>query len=129
MRLAFLPRNCTCWCEASTKPESTLAVCSNASTNFRCSWSRQDVSRARMRRQNDPSTSIRLVAVDLDGTLLDRDKRVSRRTVEALCCLPRRAVQVVIASARPPRSVRHIYRALKLDTWQINYNGAMIWDE
>src|SRR5207237_1084234 len=36
---------------------------------------------------------------------------------------------VVIASARPPRSVRHIYKLLQLDTWQINYNGALIWDE
>ena len=35
----------------------------------------------------------------------------------------------MIASARPPRSVRAIYAALKLDTWQINYNGALIWDE
>jgi len=35
----------------------------------------------------------------------------------------------VLASARPPRSVRHVYSSLKLDTLQINYNGAMIWNE
>ena len=72
---------------------------------------------------------IRLVAVDLDGTLLDSRKRVCPRAAEALGCLPRRGIQVVIASARPPRSVRQIYRCLKLDTLQINYNGALIWDE
>src|ERR1043165_4220474 len=72
---------------------------------------------------------IKLVAVDLDGTLLDRDKKVSHQTIQALKCLPNRGVKVVIASARPPRSVRHIYRQLGLDTWQINYNGALIWDE
>ena len=72
---------------------------------------------------------IRLVAIDLDGTLLDRDKRVSEQTVRALKCLPAAGVKVVIASARPPRSVRHIYHQLALDTWQINYNGALIWDE
>lgn len=72
---------------------------------------------------------IRLVAVDLDGTLLDRDKRVSRQTIDAFEGLPERGVRVVIASARPPRSVRHIYRQLGLDSWQINYNGALIWDE
>ncbi len=38
-------------------------------------------------------------------------------------------MRVVIASARPLRSVRHIYQSLRLSTWQINYNGAMIWDE
>ena len=72
---------------------------------------------------------IRLVAIDLDGTLLNDSKRVSERTVDALKCLTGAGVRVVIASARPPRSVRHVYRELGLDSWQINYNGALIWDE
>ncbi len=72
---------------------------------------------------------IRLVAIDLDGTLLNDSKQVSEQTAGALCGLPERGVRVVIASARPPRSVRHIYKMLKLDTLQINYNGALIWDE
>ncbi|HEX3358069.1 MAG TPA: Cof-type HAD-IIB family hydrolase [Tepidisphaeraceae bacterium] len=76
-----------------------------------------------------PITSVRLVAIDLDGTLLDRSKKVSDRAAAALKCLPAAGVKVVIASARPPRSVRHIYQELGLDTWQINYNGALIWDE
>lgn len=75
------------------------------------------------------SQPIRLVAIDLDGTLLNDSKRVSERTVDALKCLTGAGVRVVIASARPPRSVRHVYRELALDTWQINYNGALIWDE
>jgi 5-amino-6-(5-phospho-D-ribitylamino)uracil phosphatase len=69
-----------------------------------------------------------LVAVDLDGTLLTDQKQVSKRTMRALAALPARGVKVVIASARPPRSVRHVYELLRLDTWQINYNGALIWD-
>ena len=75
------------------------------------------------------SGSIKLVAIDLDGTLLDRSKKVSERAATALKCLPASGVKVVIASARPPRSVRQIYLDLGLDTWQINYNGALIWDE
>lgn len=71
---------------------------------------------------------IKLVAIDLDGTLLNSEKHISDQTVEALTCLPN-DVRVVIASARPPRSVRHIYQMLRLETWQINYNGALIWDE
>ena len=76
-----------------------------------------------------PHPDIRLVAVDLDGTLLNDSKQVSDRTACAFHDLPRRCVKVVIASARPPRSVRHIYKLLNLDTWTINYNGALIWDE
>lgn len=72
---------------------------------------------------------IKLVAIDLDGTLLTSAKQVSERTVKALRCLPGSGVKVVIASARPPRSVRPVFRALGLDTLQINYNGALIWDE
>ncbi|QOV91397.1 Cof-type HAD-IIB family hydrolase [Humisphaera borealis] len=71
---------------------------------------------------------IGLVAIDLDGTLLTDQKQVSKRTARALAALPSRGVKVVIASARPPRSVKPIYELLGLDTWQINYNGALIWD-
>ena len=69
-----------------------------------------------------------IVAIDLDGTLLTDQKQVGKHTVRALAGLPALGVRVVIASARPPRSVRHVYELLGLDTWQINYNGALIWD-
>lgn len=75
------------------------------------------------------SFPLRLLAIDLDGTLLNDSKKVSAQTVRALHGLPERGVLVVIASARPPRSVRHIYNELKLVSLQINYNGALIWDE
>jgi len=78
-----------------------------------------------------PTTAadIRLVAIDLDGTLLDDRKQVSARALESVAGLPARGIKVVIASARPPRSVRPIYAQLKLNTLQINYNGALIWDQ
>jgi Cof subfamily protein (haloacid dehalogenase superfamily) len=72
---------------------------------------------------------IRLIAIDLDGTLLNSKKQVSPQTLQALKCLPERGVRVVIASARPPRSVRPTYQLLGLDTLQVNYNGALIWNE
>jgi 5-amino-6-(5-phospho-D-ribitylamino)uracil phosphatase len=92
---------------------------------------RQSVSKRRIPPQARKTVEhpIRLLAVDLDGTLLNDAKRVGSGTVDALADLPRRGVKVIIASARPPRSVRHIYAQLGLDTWQINYNGALIWDE
>ena len=75
------------------------------------------------------SLPIRLVAIDLDGTLLNDAKQMSRATIEAISTLPGQGIRVVIATARPPRSVRHIYHQLNLDCFQINYNGALIWDE
>lgn len=88
----------------------------------------EPVCSAQSRSVNAPLSPIKLVAVDLDGTLLTSSKKVSQQTVDALRCLPD-DVRVVIASARPPRSVRQIYQLLGLKTWQINYNGALIWDE
>ena len=76
-----------------------------------------------------PPRPIRLVAIDLDGTLLNDAKQVSDRTALALRGLSERGVRVVLASARPPRSVRHVYELLGLDTLSIHYNGALIWDE
>jgi 5-amino-6-(5-phospho-D-ribitylamino)uracil phosphatase len=92
---------------------------------------RQAVSRRRIPpvSRSVEKLDIRLVAIDLDGTLLNDSKQVSDQTVQALSCAVDRGIRVVIASARPPRSVRHIYNSLKLNTWQINYNGALIWDE
>lgn len=72
---------------------------------------------------------IKLVACDLDGTLLNGDKRISPPTLEAIAGLKQKGVRFVIASARPPRSVRHLYEQMRLDTLQVNYNGSLIWDE
>jgi Cof subfamily protein (haloacid dehalogenase superfamily) len=71
---------------------------------------------------------IRLIALDLDGTLLTDEKKIAEPTADALCALSKQ-IKVVLASARPPRSVRHLYKQLDLDTWQVNYNGALVWDE
>jgi len=92
---------------------------------------RQSISRRRIPplERKAPSLDIRMVAIDLDGTLLNDSKRVSDQTIKALGGVCTRGAKVIIASARPPRSVRHIYNQLSLDTWQINYNGALIWDE
>ena len=70
-----------------------------------------------------------LVAIDIDGTLLRPDKRLAHRVIRAVSEASQRGVKVVLATARPPRSVRAIYEALNLDTPQINYNGALIHDQ
>jgi Cof subfamily protein (haloacid dehalogenase superfamily) len=78
--------------------------------------------------RSQPRAPIRLIAIDLDGTLLRSDKTVSPRAIETIKAVKKRGVRVVLASARPPRGVRDIYHQLGLDTVQINYNGALIHD-
>ena len=81
---------------------------------------------------SDPAqnnSKIKLVAVDLDGTLLSDDKQLSPASIKVIKQTIDMGVKFVIASARPPRSVREFYHQLNLNTLQINYNGSLIYDE
>lgn len=76
-----------------------------------------------------------LIALDLDGTLLTSEKRVSDEDASALREAMRRGVRVVLATARPPRGVRWVLDTLGAlgegasgDAVTINYNGALVWD-
>ncbi len=71
---------------------------------------------------------IELVAIDLDGTLLTSGKTITERTKRVLKALSNQDIKIVIASARPPRSVAGVYKALGLKSCVICYNGAMIYD-
>lgn len=85
-------------------------------------------SHTRRRRPAPRPGQIRLVAVDVDGTLLRSDKSLGRRSIQAIRQAVDAGVRVILATARPPRSVRPIYDQLALDTLLINYNGALIFD-
>jgi len=76
----------------------------------------------------EPELPYKLVAIDLDGTLLRADKQITRRNAKAIRRAAELGVKVVLCSARPPRTVREIYTALGLDTLEINYNGALVHD-
>src|SRR5436305_6771512 len=72
--------------------------------------------------------NIRLVATDLDGTLLLPDGTVSARTHEALQRVQEAGITVVPVSARPPRVLREIARASGLRGLAICCNGALVYD-
>lgn len=67
-----------------------------------------------------------LLALDLDGTSLRPDGTLSPEVIRAVLDANAAGVMVVIATARPPRSVRTFYDSLQLNTPQISYNGALI---
>lgn len=75
-----------------------------------------------------PVQKIDMVAIDLDGTLLRTDKRISKRAVKVIKEVTEAGVKVVLATARPPRGTREIWELLELETYQALYNGAMILD-
>jgi len=72
---------------------------------------------------------IHLIAIDLDGTLLTSDGRITPVTAATIQAAREAAkVQVVLASARPPRTVLPFHQQLDLLAPIINYNGAMVYD-
>jgi len=69
---------------------------------------------------------IKLIAVDLDDTLLDKSGAVSPRTRAAIAAALANGVTVTIATGRMYRSAAPFARQLGLDVPLITYNGALI---
>jgi hydroxymethylpyrimidine pyrophosphatase-like HAD family hydrolase len=70
----------------------------------------------------------RVVAVDLDGTLLRSDKTVSARTRSALRRVTEAGARVVVVTARPPRFVHALAAAAGIDGVAVCANGAIVAD-
>ncbi|WP_006716889.1 Cof-type HAD-IIB family hydrolase [Desulfitobacterium metallireducens] len=70
--------------------------------------------------------NIRLIAMDMDDTLLREDWTISERTVQAIRQAQGKGVYVTIATGRMPASVRPYAQQLELDVPVITYNGAMV---
>ncbi len=69
---------------------------------------------------------IRLVALDLDGTLLDDRKRLPAENREALREAERRGLLVVLASGRMISTIESIEAEAGVDSVVIAYNGAKV---
>lgn len=72
---------------------------------------------------------LQLVALDLDGTLLNSAHDLSPRTEAAVGTIRDRGVRVILASGRMPGSMVPYARQLHLEEPLIAYNGALVrWD-
>ena len=69
-----------------------------------------------------------MVATDVDGTLLDPDERITRRTREAVAAAVAAGVQFVLATGRPPRWIPPVVEALGFAPMAVCANGAVIYD-
>jgi hydroxymethylpyrimidine pyrophosphatase-like HAD family hydrolase len=71
---------------------------------------------------------MRLVACDLDGTIVRSDGTISRRTVDAFAACERQGVGVVFVTGRPPRWMEPVARATSHRGIAICGNGAVVYD-
>ncbi|MEY8356123.1 Cof-type HAD-IIB family hydrolase [Lachnospiraceae bacterium 54-53] len=73
----------------------------------------------------------RMIVLDLDGTLTNRNKEITPRTREALFELKRQGGVIVLASGRPTYGVMPLARELELDKsggYVLSFNGGRMID-
>ncbi|MBM7709932.1 Cof-type HAD-IIB family hydrolase [Enterococcus lemanii] len=68
----------------------------------------------------------KLIAIDLDGTTLNRHSKISPRTIDVLKKASAAGHHVSIATGRPFRMSAQYYQELALDTPMINFNGGLV---
>ncbi len=71
----------------------------------------------------------KLLILDLDGTLTNKDKQISKRTKEALFRAMDAGVSLVLASGRPSFGIMPLARELEMETrggYILSYNGGSI---
>jgi HAD superfamily hydrolase (TIGR01484 family) len=74
------------------------------------------------------TSPVRLVATDLDGTLLRSDGLCSDRTRAVLAAVERAGIQVILVTARPPRWLHDLADVVGVHGLALCCNGAFIYD-
>lgn len=75
-----------------------------------------------------PTRPPKLIALDLDGTLLTTDKTLTPRTLRAVERTVQAGTKVVLCTGRPPRTARPFAEQLGLVELAIVYNGGAVYD-
>ena len=71
----------------------------------------------------------KLLVLDVDGTLLNSEKEISKRTLAALLKVQQMGVRIVLASGRPTYGLMPLAKTLELGNYGgfiLSYNGGQI---
>ncbi len=69
---------------------------------------------------------LKLIAIDIDGTLLNDDKEVSRENREAIRRAEKKGIYVILATGRMYRSAKKLGHLFTTELPFISYNGGLI---
>ncbi len=72
------------------------------------------------------SGAVQLLVSDVDGTLLDADRRLAPATVQAARDLADAGVRLALASSRPPRGMVQFVMPLGITSPMAGFNGAQV---
>ena len=74
-------------------------------------------------------SKIKVIAMDLDGTLTNDDKIITPRTLKALMLAQQKGIRLVLASGRPPFGMLPLAKQLQMERYNgivLAYNGGHI---
>ncbi|MBG9472997.1 Cof-type HAD-IIB family hydrolase [Priestia megaterium] len=71
----------------------------------------------------------KLIALDMDGTLLNNQQEISKENHEAIAKAQEQGVHVVLSTGRSLLTCREYAQSLQLSSYLITVNGSEIWDE
>ena len=72
--------------------------------------------------------SIKMIAIDMDGTLLNRTNQLTERTRSTINRAKEKGIEVVIATGRVMKSAVHYSQELGLESYIAACNGAIVVD-
>jgi Cof subfamily protein (haloacid dehalogenase superfamily) len=72
------------------------------------------------------SKKISILLADVDGTLVDSQKRITARAETAIQKLASAGIKFAVTSGRPPRGMKMIVQQVKLSTPLAAFNGGML---
>ena len=70
----------------------------------------------------------KLIAIDLDGTMLNSYGIVTQNTKEVIKKVQEKGIEVIIASGRPIDSIKTIAKEIESENYFISGNGAILYD-
>jgi len=71
----------------------------------------------------------KLISLDLDGTLFNKDDQISERNYDALLLCQQMNIETIVATGRPPRSTFRDLPEILSGEYVITYNGGRIYKD
>ncbi len=69
----------------------------------------------------------KIIAIDIDGTLVTDDSTLSKHTIEGIKKLTKMGYKIILTTGRTWLRAKPVYEACELDTPAVLYNGAAVY--
>lgn len=76
---------------------------------------------------NKKESNIKLIALDMDGTLLNENHQVTNENRQAIKQAEQKGIHVVLSTGRSLRTARDYVLSLELSSYLVTVNGGEIW--